>query len=134
MDSEKPPSLRSRFLTGFAGLLGAFVLYVLSIGPAGYVCVRNGIDPPFFHRFYTPAMWLMKNTLLREPLRRYDMWWTTLAIDHSNRHWPQTRPRRPEPAPLTTPRPWIPKSHPPSAASSPGLSAPSSPCCCCCIR
>jgi len=45
MDSEKPPSLRSRFLTGFAGLLGAFVLYVLSIGPAGYVCVRNGIDP-----------------------------------------------------------------------------------------
>ena len=92
MDSAPPPSLRSRLLTGFAGLLGAFVLYLLSIGPAGYVCVRAGVDPPAFHHFYIPAIWLMQNTPLREPIRRYDMWWTTRAALNRGRQSPQNPP------------------------------------------
>ncbi len=97
MDSAPPPSLRSRLLTGFAGLLGAFVLYFLSIGPVGYVAIRTGIDiePKPLEYFYAPLGWLIENTPLRQPMRHYIMRRGSRAYAHRNRHSPQPPPKQP---------------------------------------
>ncbi len=95
MDSAPPSSLRSRLLTGFAGLLGAFVLYVLSIGPVGYVSIRSGIQPKSVEYFYTPVGWLLEYTPLQQPMNRYIAWWMSRAGLGVHKRTLQTPPEQP---------------------------------------
>ena len=95
MDSAPPPSLRSRLLTGFAGLLGAFVLYLLSIGPARYVWERSVRSHRMIEKLYAPLDWALANTPLYPPLRAYSDWWALLAGPPSGEHRRQYQAEQP---------------------------------------
>ena len=95
MDSAPPPSLRSRLLTGLAGLLGAFVLYLLSIGPARYVWERSVRSHRMIEKLYAPLDWALANTPLYPPLRAYSDWWALLAGPPSGEHRRQYQAEQP---------------------------------------
>ena len=82
MDSTSPPTLRSRLLQMFAGLVAASLLYVLSAGPAFYLLVRiNGKWVEGWGTFYTPALVVLQ---LAKPglADAYCGWWGQLAERH----------------------------------------------------
>jgi len=54
MDSAKPRSLRSRLLTGFAGLVALPVLYLASFGPFCYLFARADIQDERILSLYYP--------------------------------------------------------------------------------
>ncbi len=82
MDSENSPTLRSRLLTACAGLLAAFVLYVLSAGPVAYVVIRSGWDGLWATNAYLPAMLLFANTPAQPAGMAYVSRWMRLAESH----------------------------------------------------
>ena len=82
MDSAKPHSLGSRLLTGLAGLLGAFILYLLSAGPVAYLVIRTGSGGLWATNMYVPAMVLLANTPARPAGVAYVSWWIRLAESH----------------------------------------------------
>jgi hypothetical protein len=67
---------RSRVLYWVVGaVVLAPLLYVLSIGPAGMICERMGIDPEPMRPVYAPVVWLHDNTPLKGPLEWYVRLW-----------------------------------------------------------
>ena len=76
MDSEKPPSLRSRIIQIFAGFIGLLMLYVLSLGPAWYLGVHFHSD--LFMKPYEPLFWATQGTPVRDALNVYATWWDDL--------------------------------------------------------
>ena len=58
------------------------VLYVLSIGPVGYLADRLKTPRSIVERillFYAPVKWLRDHTYLEGPLEEYLNWWQRLA-------------------------------------------------------
>ena len=74
-----PVSHRSRLLNGAAGLFGALVFYVLSIGPAAYFATRSDILIPPLEKFYLPLLVAARWTSLHPLLERYVNWWEALG-------------------------------------------------------
>jgi hypothetical protein len=51
------------------------VLYVLSIGPAGWLVDAGHLSRSRFHSLYAPVVWLHDRTLLEQPLEWYGGLW-----------------------------------------------------------
>jgi hypothetical protein len=58
------------------GLIIIPMLYILSIGPVGFILQKYHINEEPFRIIYLPIAWLHQNTLLKEPLE----WYVTLFI------------------------------------------------------
>ena len=74
-----PLSHRSRLLNGAAGLFGALVLYVLSIGPAACLATRSDALIPPLEKFYRPLLVAANWSSLDRLLERYVNWWEALG-------------------------------------------------------
>ncbi len=78
MDSEKPRSLGSiatRIVCTLVGLL----LYVLSIGPANYLCLHDRRTKPVLLKIYAPLDWAVKDKpKITDLLNAYAQWWADL--------------------------------------------------------
>jgi hypothetical protein len=63
------------------GLAGLLIVYVLGIGPAGYLYTRSEDSPKLqktLQTIYTP-MFALEKTPLRYPVEIYTKWWVDLA-------------------------------------------------------
>ena len=86
MDAEKPTSVRRALLDLGVALAGAFVIYVLSIGPVCYIAIRAEveIDGSGIGQLYGPLRWFMEATPAGSPLRKYLDWWAYHGKAHRN--------------------------------------------------
>lgn len=68
---------------GWAAILVVVpMIYVLSIGPVGYLAQQFSLPPSMkgpFLAFYGPVIWLHDHTSLKGPIERYSEWWGRLA-------------------------------------------------------
>ena len=58
-------------------IIGLVILYVLSLGPAIYLCNRMPAATPWIEKIYYPVK-LLEKTPLDPPLRAYFRWWDQL--------------------------------------------------------
>jgi hypothetical protein len=74
---------RKRGLAWIGSLcIGLPLFYVLSIGPAVFVCSKTKSDTmeTYAEKFYAPLVWFSKqNTALTNPLESYVLFWIKLA-------------------------------------------------------
>ena len=92
MDSENHPTLRSRLLTGCAGLVGMLVLYVLSVGPVFYVAARFDLYSRALNTFYAPLFWFTNYPPARRPIMAYSTWWWEFGLRYRQKISPDTGP------------------------------------------
>jgi hypothetical protein len=88
MDAEKPKAVRRTLLRLSVVPVGAFLFYVLSIGPVTYIAIRTGVRGDSAKRiglFYAPVRWFMESTPLGWPLKKYWEWWAFHGTAHRNR-------------------------------------------------
>ena len=84
--TDKPDPGESGMQRRVAILLLALVLYVLSIGPVGYVAIRTDTSGASFLGFYAPLAWLMESgNPLGVALKRYVIWWGERGFVDRNR-------------------------------------------------
>ncbi len=79
---SEEPRRSSHATTWTLGVVGALVLYVLSVGPVGFAFARinpHGDAPVWAKEFYAPLIWLHDHTFLDKPLESYENWWENLA-------------------------------------------------------
>lgn len=82
MNSERPPTLRTRLLQVAAGVLGLLFFYVVGIGPATYLSIRSPDTHPLFEKLYVPLRSALAGTTLEKPVSAYCIWWGLLALSH----------------------------------------------------
>ena len=79
MDSATPTSLRSLLTRIVCTLAGLLLLYVLSIGPANYLCLHDRRTKPVLLKIYAPLDWAVKDKpKITDLLNAYAQWWADL--------------------------------------------------------
>ncbi|MDX1680957.1 MAG: hypothetical protein R3242_09530 [Akkermansiaceae bacterium] len=61
------------------GVVLAFGIYVLSIGPVAMMASRHDWPEKPLVIFYAPVLWLYKHTPLDDPLDNYIDWWLSFS-------------------------------------------------------
>ncbi len=82
MNDEPIPNKGSSTAAWAAVLVMLPLVYMLSMGPVGYVVQRFSV-PATMHgpalKFYGPVIWLHDHTSLKGPIESYLEWWDRLA-------------------------------------------------------
>ncbi len=55
--------------------VAAVLLYVLSVGPVGFIVKTAGGSGAALREVYAPVVWLGEHTLLKRPLHAYTDFW-----------------------------------------------------------